>query len=228
MLAAHRQSMLIVLGLIALWSGTGLLMAWGFRRHGHNFWILAGLGLAYGPLVAAFVLNAPAPQQPIAKLVADDHLPANPDGWLDVLVGHDGTPDSTPSVLNAVTMLGGAIRRLRYAGVLDYEMGASPDRFAETESIESEIRRAADQTQMPHVEVVLLQGQPDAALVDHALDEGFHLLVVAHRQHRVESSMLGSTVARLAKSAGMPLLIGPPSTPSTNAPTDQADAKGTH
>ncbi len=219
--------MLIVLGLIVLWSGTGLLMAWGFRRHGHNFWILAGLGLAYGPLVAAFVLNAAAPQQSVAKMVSGDDLATNPDGWLDVLVGHDGSPDSTQSALDLIALLGNAIRRLRFAGVLDFEVGASPDRFAETASIETELRSAADRTHLPHVEVVLLRGQPDAALVDHAQEEGFQLLVVVHRRQRWESNVLGSTVGRLAKSAGVPLLIGAPSAEAEAADPETLEEKET-
>jgi nucleotide-binding universal stress UspA family protein len=54
---------------------------------------------------------------------------------------------------------------------------------------------------------VLLVGQPAAALMKHAAEEGYELLVVGRRGHGASKALLGSTAMRLAHAAGVPVLV---------------------
>lgn len=203
------ETMLIVLVALALWSLSGLVVAVWLRRQGHNLAAHATLGLGFGPLVALFHLESRRNVEQVVSVV-DVGGPPDPDGWVDVLVGLDGSTGSIDSARGALTMLGGCIRRLRLATVLDVETANRRDAFDTDDRLVAYLHGAAEALRAPSAELVLLTGRADSALVDHAISEKMDLLVVAHRQHPGEALLMGSTVARLARSAELPVLIGPP------------------
>lgn len=54
---------------------------------------------------------------------------------------------------------------------------------------------------------VLLVGQSREALMRHAAEEGYEVLVVGRRGHGASNVLLGSTATRLAEGTGIPVLI---------------------
>ncbi len=197
-----------VLIVVAAWSACGLVGALLLRRQGHNLLAHLTLGIGFGPLVALFFLDSRRNVQRVVSVIDPGGPPA--DGWLDVLVGLDGSPGSVSSARAALELLDGSIRRLRLASVLDVETANRRDRFDADDRLVEQLHRAAEVISVPGAELVLLTGRADLALVEHAIEERMDLLVVAHRQRRREAALMGSIVSRLARDAELPVLIGPP------------------
>ena len=198
-----------VLVALALWSLSGLAVALWLRRQGHNLAAHSALGVGFGPLVALFHLESRRHTETTATVVGTG-APSETGGWIDVLVGLDGSDTSIASARGALAMLGGSVGRLRLSTVLDVETANRPDAFDADERLVGYLEGAATSLSAPGAELVLLTGRADVALVDHAVAEDMDLVVVAHRQHSRQALILGSTVARLARDAALPVLIGPP------------------
>lgn len=201
--------MLTVLVALALWSVSGLAVALWLRRQGHNLAAHSALGMGFGPLIALFHLESRRHTETKVSIVSVGTPSAN-GGWIDVLVGLDGSDGSIDSAGAALAVLGAGVRRLRLATVLDVETANRRDAFDTDERLVAYLRHAAEDLSAPGAELVLLTGRADAALVGHAVEEGMDLIVVAHRQHLRQGLVLGSTVARLARDAELAVLIGPP------------------
>ena len=203
-----HESMLLTYIAVAVWSLSGIAIALVVRRNGHDFLTFLGLGIAYGPLVVVFLFEESRRSSTMTLLQAGG--PVNAEGWVDVLVGVDETEESRESVKSVVQMLGPSIRRLRLASVVDFEVANKPGRFTSDEDAVASLKVAAKELGYEAAEIVLLSGRADEALVDHALEQQMDLVVVAHRRHYASAALLGSTVARLARDAEMPVPIGPP------------------
>lgn len=197
--------LLLVTGLL-LWSAGGLVSSWYLRRQGHNGLLFAALGLALGPLIVPIARRSKRDSEFVATEIASGTAL---DGWIDVLVGLGGDVDDVVSVRAVVDTLGPAIRRLRIALVLDVETGNAPDLFDADEHAAEHLRFAARALGHPDAELVLLAGRPDEALVQHAVEQHMNMLTIGHRGHRVLSALLGSTAARLARTAQVSIVIGP-------------------
>lgn len=184
--------------------------------------VLLGIGIAYGPLTLLF-LFIPEPDElkrPLLKTKSarvnranvnkrDAQSAINRDGWIDVLVGLDGTPNCLTSTKSVIETLGPAVRRLQLASVLDIETASRPDAF-DTDEIRLEHLKKAAVDMDRDAELILLSGSPDVALIDHAVSRDMDLVVLGHRENLLASTFLGSTVARLARDAALPIVIGPP------------------
>ena len=192
---------------LVLWALSGITAAWLFRRQGHNFGVYAILGIGFGPLIGIFLLSASRNQRAVVTTLRDGK-PG--DGWLDVLVGLDGTDTALSSTREVIELLGPAIRRLRLVSALDIETGNAPELFDEDDELARHLDFVAEMMGRPESEIALVTGRADHALVEHALAEDMDLLVVAHRRPGLRSMLFGSTVARLARNANLPLVIGPP------------------
>ena len=199
--------MTVFLAVLAVWGLSGLIIAALLARHGHNFWLYAVLGLGYGPFLVAIWLGAA--QKPGATLVAAGR-PVNPSGWIDVLVGLDGSEAAVESTSKVLDTLGPAIRRIRFASALDYELTNAMNKFELDDHRRDHLRDAATDLGYPEAELALVSGQPDKALVAHAMENDLNLLVVAHRRNPNIGAVRGSTVGRLARNAEVAVLIGPP------------------
>jgi len=200
---------LVLFGLVGGWALSGVVTAALLARHGHNFWLLALIGLGYGPLTGVIFARGFAGQDSSTTRTQSGGA-VHSDGWLDVLVGLDGSDASVESVREVVRALGPAVKRLRLASVIDHEVSNAPDGFELDDKRWESLQRAASYLDIDEPDLVLVSGQPDKALASHAVDEDFDLIVVAHRRNFARSGLRGSTSGRLARSAPVPVLIGPP------------------
>lgn len=191
---------------VVIWSVIGLLAALAFRRRGHNFLMFAGLGLWLGPLVIPLMYASIRKQHSIVRVIREGEASS---GWLDLLVGIDGTSDSLDSVRQVVAKLAPAIRRIRIVTALDPETANSPNFFDTDEALQSKLEVAALAVGFDDAELAFVSGRADRALVSHAIEEGFDMLLVSARNHRVFGTLFGSAVYRLARRAQIPVLIGP-------------------
>ncbi len=201
--------MTILVTALVVWAASGVVTAAILARHGHNFWFFAAMGLGFGPFVVLVWLEGARGQRSKSVVVRSSDA-TNERGWIDVLVGLDGSADSVESVGQVLKTLRQAVRRIRLVSALDHEISNSPDSFLSDDRRVEYLNAAAQSLGVVDAEIALISGQPDKALLDHAAKNKFDLLVVAHRGHPVISGIQGSTVARLARSAEIPVLIGPP------------------
>lgn len=199
--------MFTFLAFIAIWGLIGVTIAAALARRGHNFWLMAFIGLGYGPLLVIIWFLGARGQEP---KVTSFRVPDEPgDGWVDVLVGLDGRRDSVKSVSGVLDMLGPAVRRIRLVSVLDFEFGNAPDAFETDERRMELLERAAEQLGVPNAELMLTSGEPAAALDGLAVQDGFDVIVVGHAHGALARTLRGSTARRLGTHAELPVLIGP-------------------
>jgi len=211
-----------VLGL-AVWSALGLLSVWMLRRNGHSIaW--AGIALWLGPIVLLLVQSIPVRPGRMVYFRPGDQLP----GSLNVMVGLDGSTGSIASARAALEPLRPIVRRIRLVSVVDVETGEAPDNYSVDDELIERLSDASRALDFPDAELALISGRADHALMTHAVDEAMDVVVVAHRQHRFASVLLGSTVARLAKHAPVPILIGPPVGHDPDARTDESPETNHH
>ena len=130
-------------------------------------------------------------------------------GWIDVLVGLDGSSESLASAQQVLAKLGPAIGRIRLTSVLDHEMANAAEVYELDDDRIRFLNDAALTLGHADAEISLVSGRPDKALLEHATTNAFDLVVVAHRRHDIRGALRGSTVARLARTAELPVLIGP-------------------
>lgn len=211
-----------VLGL-AIWSALGLLCVWVLRRNGHSIaW--AGVALWLGPVVLLLVQSVPTQTGRMVFFRPGDQLP----GSLNVMVGLDGSAGSIASAKAALEPLRPVVRRVRLVSVVDVETGEAPDNYTVDDDLIKRLNDASQALDFPDAELALISGRADHALMTHAVDEAMDLVVVAHRQHRFASVLLGSTVARLAKHAPVPILIGPPIEPAPTTRKNKSPESNHH
>ena len=201
---------------LAVWAVSGLVVAGILARHGHNFWLLALMGLGFGPFLLTIwgkglhdLPSRVTMVQPSSTETTHQTQPTA--GWIDVLVGLDGSTESRESAGSVLTTLGPAIGRLRFTSVIDHEIANATEAFELDDKRVRFLQEAAVLLGHGDAEVSLISGRPDKALVEHATSNGFDLVVVAHRRNEIRGAIRGSTVARLARSSGVPVLIGPSS-----------------
>lgn len=197
-----------VLVAVAVWSSLGVAISIAFRRQGHNFLLYAAIAIWLGPLVALIMASVRRHQEhaPVRILRANGHG----SGWIDVLIGVDGSEASIVSVREVMLMLGSAVGRVRVVSALDRETANSPTFFENDDELERHLVTTAARIGYPDAELAFVSGRADRALVEHATEGEFDLLVVAHRSNRLRGFFFGSTVERLARSATVSLIIGPP------------------
>lgn len=200
--------MFIFLAVVAIWASTGVAIAAVLARYGHSFWLFAAIGVAYGPLLLFVWLRGASGQPTQSLLHASGATPET--GWIDVLVGLDGSNDSIVSAGRVLKTLGPAVRRVRLTSAIDHEMFNAPDAFTIDDERLVYLEHAAAALGTRDAELSLVSGQPASALMEHVDANEFDLLIVANHGSHVASALRGSTVARLARSSSVPVLIGPP------------------
>jgi nucleotide-binding universal stress UspA family protein len=200
------RSPVAIVAVLTTWALVGLVAAVAMRRRGHNLAPWAALGAVFGPLVIPLAVmaarNEPyARPRPISPAVAGG-------GPVDVLIGTDGSPDATRALSAAAGLFGGNAGRVTVAAVVDYDAAlgdeSEDDTVARTRALlESEAARWPGGT----AGTVLLAGNPAQALVDHAQQERYHVVVVGTRGRGRSKAVLGSVAATLAKGAPVPVLM---------------------
>lgn len=206
--------MMVLVTALVVWAAAGVIIAAILARYGHNFWLFALMGLGYGPFLVLVWLKGARGQQTQSVMIRAGSTGSSAgwpdDGWLDVLVGLDGSDHSVCSTRHVLETLRPAIRRVRLTSALDHEISNQPDAFSTDERRSQYLKQAANTLGYPDAEIVLLSGQPDKALLDHAEQDSFDLLVIAHRAEGIVTTLQGSTASRLVRRAEIPVLIGPP------------------
>ena len=197
-----------VLGIIAVWGLVGLLIALIYRRSGHNLIVFATLGLVLGPLTILLFGDLRDADDTPPLIVRRGRDAPGP--GLRMLVAVDEHPEGTQSAVAAARMAAPAAGSLSIVTVVDYETARAPRPADEPAPRQAHLEETAIACGAPDAELVVLAGRTDRALVRYATTVDADLLVVSSRRHHLSAILLGSTVARLARRAGVALLIGPP------------------
>jgi nucleotide-binding universal stress UspA family protein len=191
---------------ILAWVAWGAVVALVMYRRGHSLVPWLGLGVGFGPFSTVLALDVAAKEGQIGVRTLTSA--ARRDGPLRVLVGVDGSAASTAAARAAVGLLGPRIGDLVLASVLDYDAAAgTPAWERETTRVAQLLAREKARLEPLETATVLLNGHPAAALTAHAREQNFDLLVVGTRGRGASKAVLGSVASRLARQAGVPVLL---------------------
>jgi nucleotide-binding universal stress UspA family protein len=192
---------LIVLG---VWMLIAVLTSFGMARRGHSAFSWALLGAIFGPLVIPLVFQAIAEERDRASRVL--RVGARATGPLSVLVGVDGSEESVAAVNAAVSLFGSRLERITLAWVVSYEAADGTPSEVRDEAA-AELERLAQSMLAVDPDTVLLAGRPAEALVDAAIEGGYHVLAVGSRGRGAAKALLGSVARQLAGNMRLPVLI---------------------
>jgi len=191
-----------------LWVLIGMTASVVMGRRGHSSFSWLLLGALLGPLVVPIGLSAVRAEK------RDPRVHARPlgegtsgSGTVDVLVGIDGSVQAAAALRAAVDLFSDRIGRLTLAGVIDYDSAISSRPWDTEQVATEELERSAASVDILRPATVLLVGYPPTALMRHAIEEGYEVLVVGRRGHGASKTLLGSTAMRLGHEAGVPVLI---------------------
>lgn len=202
------STVIVVLVLSVAWVAIGLAVSvvMGRRGHFHASWLV--LGVVLGPLsVPLAVATAQREEAATPRLLGVGIAGPGP---VDVVVGVDGSAESSTALGTVVTLLGERLGRLTLAAVLDFDTAASELEWYERKQAVADLARDADEVTAAtgrRPETELLAGQPAEALQRFATDGGFELLAVGCRGQGLSKRILGSVAAQLASGAAVPVLI---------------------
>jgi len=205
MLSLTRTATEVLLIWLAVALSIGITLAVLMGRRGHNAfeWFLIGAILGPIALPLAWARTSSEPAALNREIVDAASGPGT--GPVDVLIGIDGSRESETALRTAVEILGQRIGRLTLAGVTEFDYGSSQAR-ADTERALESLRAMAASASVSAPGIMMLSGRPADALSEHALRDGYHLLVVGRRGRGASKAILGSTAARLT-SAPIPVLV---------------------
>ena len=202
--------------LIVSWVVIGVAAAIVMGRRGHAPYSWALIGAVLGPLVVPLMISA-ARREDTSSAAASRHPdvsrtdPAR-DG-LDLLVGIDGSDQSMGALTRAIDLFGPFDARVTIATVLDYDAGLPNAPRGEQERareiLASAARLAAGMLDR-EPDTVVLTGRPDEALVRHAQEGDYDLIVIAPRGKGSSRVLFGSVASRLARGVDVPVAILPP------------------
>jgi len=203
--------------LMATFVCIGFVLAIVMGRLGHSPYTWGLLGLLLGPIGLLLALVEVRRERPWwTRLVASGDPGSGP---VDVLVGVDGSPESTAATTAALELLGGRVGRLTLVAVTDLD-----DSYAGREErarLQAELERQAAAVRawlrerdgpvrakpMVVPELKLMAGRPATTLDTVAAEDGYDLLVVGARGAGLSSVLLGSVASRLAARASVPVLV---------------------
>jgi len=204
--------------LLATFACIGFVLAIVMGRLGYSWFAWGLLGLLLGPigLLLALVEVRKERRPWWTRLVASGDPGSGP---VDVLVGVDGSPESTAATTAALELLGGRVGRLTLVAVTDLD-----DSYAGREErarLQAELERQAAAVRawlrerdgpvrakpMVVPELKLMAGRPATTLDTIAAEDGYDLLVVGARGAGLSGVLLGSVASRLAARASVPVLV---------------------
>lgn len=192
---------------VVIWIVIGVTASVVMGRRGHDpfTWLLVGAGM--GPLAVPLAIRSARGELQARSEVRELTSGQPGAGDVDVLVGIDGSSRSIEALRAVEELLGERIGRMTLATVLTHEEAEDQRAGGRREAIEAELARAARLVPSPRPATVVLAGKPSAALVEHALDHGYRLLVVGRRGGGASKRVLGSTAASLSEDQRVPVLI---------------------
>lgn len=179
-------------------------------RRGHDWFSWLLVGMALGPLAIPLALNSWRNDEKFAATALDRTARAASTGTVDVLVGHDGSPEAAAVLQAAVALLGPRLGRLTLATVVPFDGGPEAAPRAQ-----AALRRAAGLVEVPNAELEVLRGRPAEALRSRANEGGYDLLAVGTRGQGLAHKVMGSTATELARASSVPVLMVGPSAMET-------------
>lgn len=208
-----------MLPVVAIWLLSGLATAYVMGRRGHDPGAWMVLGVVAGPFAVIFAVpRALEGERAVQPLRSAPGVPTP--GQVDVLVGIDGSPESRNALRQACLLLGGRVRRLTLARVVDYQ---TYQKGEGEESARADLEEAAAMVAELRPEQVVLAGPAAEVLERHAREEGFGLLVVGTRGRGASKALVGSVASRLARRGAVPVLMAGSEAPAD----DSAPREGT-
>jgi nucleotide-binding universal stress UspA family protein len=198
----------VLLVTAVLWVLIGVTVSIVMGRRGHSSftWLLVAVFLGPLALPPALAMLRAAHQDPRARARPLGQGTQGP-GSVDVLVGVDGSAESAAALRAALDLFADRIGRITLAGVIDYDSAISGRPWDTERLATEELERSAASVRSIEAGTVLLVGHPATALMKHAVEEGYEVLVVGRRGHGASKALLGSTAMRLAHGAGIPVVI---------------------
>lgn len=182
------------------WMLEALALGYVMGRRGYEAYSWTFLGIVLGPIAVAVALGSvfrPPSREP--RLL---HGGRRRTGSTDVLVGIDGSPESSAAVDRAASLFAGSAGRITLARVVPVDATRDSERLAE-------IQLAAACAAHPELDpsTVVLRGEPVTALRDYVNRLGYDVLVVGTRGGGKTRAMLGSVAMALARGVGIPVLL---------------------
>lgn len=194
---------------VLVWLAVGIAAAIVLGRRGHDPFQWGLLGAVLGPLVVPIALKATRAEHLVSSLITTGVAGL---GAVDVLVGLDGSPESQGAVGAVAELFKDRIGRLRLVHVLAFDSDSSPsgrEQHVEAEKLLAHQAADVEASMGRRPDCVLLAGEPSQALRQHAIGEGFDIIVVGSRGRGASHALLGSVATRLAGLDGVPVLIVP-------------------
>ncbi|MEX0755365.1 MAG: universal stress protein [Actinomycetota bacterium] len=196
----------IFLLIAVVWVAIGSIVTFVMGRRGHDLFNWGVLGAVFGPLVIFLALDA-ARHEPEATAPRQVRVGTPGPGPVQVLVGIDGSAESTAAMSHAIDLLGDRIGQLTLAAVIDHDAARTARPWGAAADAERALETCAASVVAWDPETVVLAGAPGAALLQHATDKDYDLLVVGSRGHGASKAVLGSVASRLVRAPGLPVLI---------------------
>ncbi len=184
----------------ATWGLEALVLGGAMGRWGYDMRKWTAVGLIFGPVGTAIGLGVALRSRPRKPEVL--HAGHHRDGPVDVLVGLDGSPEARAGLDRAATLFGATAGRMTVARVLPLDAPPETERLARTQLASASAR-------YPELDpsLVILRGEPVAALRDYANCLGYEVLVVGTRGHGKARARLGSVATSLARGAGLSVVL---------------------
>ncbi len=190
-------------GFLLAWMTTGLLTAAVLKRRGHDFRSSAAVGLVLGPLfipLARETIRQRRDDAGIGPVVVSRG--SGRQGPVDVLVGLFAAGACVTSVIPILDTLGDRLGRLTLARVLDFDSFGYEEQRTRAAL---ELSCAALFLSNYGPSTVLVPGHPRTALVAHATEAGYDLLIIVRRSRRRRLSRPAPVVP--ASSGPVPTLV---------------------
>jgi nucleotide-binding universal stress UspA family protein len=193
----------LVLLIGVTWVAIGGALAVFMGRRGFDAYSWFVLGTILGPLGLVIAVYSVATESP-----SDPEILARPGrrgGPVDVLVGFDGSPESSAALRAAHDLFGSRVGRLTLARAVPHTSGWELEEEAKASLVAAAHEAPGD------VGLEILHGRPAPALTEMALAGGYDVIAVGTRGAGLSTQVLGSAATDLARDAKLPvLLVGGP------------------
>lgn len=192
-----------VLAVAGVWLAIGLVLSIVMGRRGHNGFGWLVLGTVLGPLGIVLAIDAGRHEENLkAKALSGSAAPGGGIGPVDVLVGYDGSAESSAAMDAVVGLLGERLGRLTVATVVPFGDIRQQERVAS-----DELRQLRQRPTGPAPTLEVLHGHPSAALSQYAIVGGYELIAVGTRGAGITKAFLGSAASELARDSKVPVLL---------------------
>jgi len=104
----------------AAWLVIGLMLSLVMGRRGHDGFSWLVMGSLLGPLAIVLALNSSRHEE-LGPTVLDRAAHAQSAGTVDILVGHDGSPEAGAVLESAIELFGPRLGRLTLATVVPFD-----------------------------------------------------------------------------------------------------------